>query len=471
MNNHTINDTICALSTAPGVGAIAVIRVSGSKAISIADKVFSKSLKKAKSHTAHFGRIIDDARLVDEVVVVLFKGPESFTGEDTVEFSCHGSVFIQSEILRLLREEGCRMAKPGEFTMRAFLNQKMDLSQAEAVADLIAAESSGAHQLAMHQMRGGFSKEIGVLREKLIHFASLIELELDFAEEDVEFADRDAFNELLDELQVLLTKLIDSFQAGNVIKNGVPVAIVGAPNQGKSTLLNALLKEERAIVSEIAGTTRDTIEDELVVDGLRFRFIDTAGLRETKDHIESLGIERAMDKARGANIILLLIDAGLIINPEELKAHIDGFLKDLDTAAARVILVANKVDRRVDEWETLQPALDVIVNGYEQIQSGVLISALDGTNMEGLQSELSHQVNLGVNIGQDVIVSNARHHEALSNALESLVLVKKGLNTGITGDFLASDIRKSLHHLGEITGQITTDDLLGNIFGKFCIGK
>lgn len=471
MHSAPHTDTITALSTAPGVGAIAVIRVSGPEALGITERVFSKSLREVESHTAHFGRVKDGERTVDEVVAVVFKGPHSFTGEDTVEISCHGSMFIQSEILRLLREEGCRMAQPGEFTMRAFLNQKMDLSQAEAVADLIAAESSGAHQLAMHQMRGGFSREIGELREKLIHFASLIELELDFAEEDVEFADRDAFNELLDELQVLLKKLINSFQAGNVIKNGVPVAIVGAPNQGKSTLLNALLKEERAIVSEIAGTTRDTIEDELVVDGIRFRFIDTAGLRETEDSIESIGIARAMAKAREANIILLLIDAGLIVNEPELKSHIESFLSDLDTASARVILTANKVDRRVDEWETLQPALDAVVNSYEQIQSGVLISALDGTNVEALQEELSRQVNLGVNVGQDVIVSNARHHEALTHALESLVQVQQGLNTGITGDFLASDIRKALHHLGEITGQITTDDLLGNIFGKFCIGK
>ena len=468
MINMADKSCICAISTAPGMGAIAVIRVSGEGSIALVDGIFSGKLRETKSHTAVFGRILDQGKTLDEVLATLFHGPNSFTGEDTVEIACHGSNFIQQELLRLLLAAGCRMAEAGEFTLRAFMNGKMDLSQAEAVADLISSESAGSHALAMHQMRGGFSKEIGDLRERLIHFASLIELELDFAEEDVEFADRQDLVELIDEIKVKLKHLIDSFAAGNVIKNGVPVAILGAPNRGKSTLLNVLLNEERAIVSAIAGTTRDTIEDEITIEGLRFRFIDTAGIRVTQDEIEHEGINRALAKGKQAKLGLFLLDA---TTPEDWKTECQNFLEQMGEEGPQVLLLVNKVDQFKGDWQDLQATLDGVVNSFDRIAAGILISALNKTNIDALKQTLLDLVALGDLNSSSTIVTNVRHYEALRLANESLSEVLSGLSNGITGDFLAIDIRRALHQLGSITGEITTDDLLGNIFGKFCIGK
>lgn len=410
-----------------------------------------------------YGRIFDGNEVVDEVVLTLFKAPASFNGEDTVEFSCHGSPYILERVLGLLLKKGARIAEPGEFTLRAFLNGKMDLSQAEAVADLIASRSKASHKLAMHQMRGGFSREIDALRERLIHFASMIELELDFAEEDVEFADRDDLKSLVDELCEILRKLIDSFATGNVLKNGVPVAITGAPNQGKSTLLNALLNEERAIVSEIAGTTRDAIEDEITIGGVRFRFIDTAGIRETSDTIESMGISKALEKARTASVVLYLVDAAETTR-EEVNKFVAAFRTQLGEGAHRLIVVANKMDKAKGSEAEIR-------NKFSDFNDVVYLSALKKENLDALQQKLLEGVNAGAIEHGELMVTNARHHRALSQALEALADVRRGLDENITGDFLAIDIRKALHHLGEITGKITTDDLLGNIFSKFCIGK
>ena len=448
-----IKDTICALSTASGVGAIAVIRVSGESALQCVNTVFSKDLTSAKSHTAHFGKILDGERIIDEVLLTLLKGEKSFTGETTIEISCHGSPYIQKEVLNLLLRQDIRLAKPGEFTMRAFYNGKMDLSQAEAVADLIASESEEAHKLAMHQMRGGFSKDINGLREKLVNFASLIELELDFSEEDVEFADRQDLKDLVDEISEVTTNLSDSFSTGNVVKNGVPVAIIGAPNMGKSTLLNALLNENRAIVSEIAGTTRDTVEDTAIVDGIQFRFIDTAGIRETEDTIESMGIARSWEKAREARIVLCLFESSQYSESkiEELQSEFDA-----QASKAHLIFVANKSD-----------ISSVKITNSARLIS---ISAKEGNGISKLKEQLASLIKSGLASG-NTIVTNSRHYGALVNAGNSLSDVRAGLDSNITGDFLAIDIRKALHHLGEITGEITTDDLLGNIFSKFCIGK
>ncbi len=437
------------------MGAIAVIRVSGKEAFAVVGKLFSKTVANLPSHTVHYGTIKDGSRIVDEVVATIFKGPNSFTGEDVVEISCHGSVFIQQQIIQLLLDAGCRMANAGEFTMRAFFNGKMDLSQAEAVADLIASNSEAAHQLAMHQMRGGFSKEINHLRQELINFASLIELELDFSEEDVEFADRSDLKTLVEQIQVIIKRLVDSFAVGNVIKNGIPVAIVGVPNVGKSTLLNALLNEERAIVSDIAGTTRDTIEDELIIEGIAFRFIDTAGLRDTTDTIESMGIERTYEKANEAAIILYMADMSTE-KPDAVEKAITTFRNKLD-GHQQLIPVYNKAD--------------IGEKGFEPPVEGITISAKAGTGIETLKEQLVSFVDSGALQSNDTIVTNARHYEALSKAFASLNNVLTGLDANITGDFLAIDIRQALHHLGEITGEITTDDLLGNIFSKFCIGK
>jgi tRNA modification GTPase len=456
-------DTICAPATAPGQGAIAVIRLSGEQAIEIADKIFlgKKKLSHLKTHSLAFGSILEKDRIVDEVLISVFKAPYSFTGENTVEISCHGSVFIQQKILQMLINEGARPAQPGEFTLRAYLNKKMDLSQAEAVADLVASDSEAAHTIAMHQMRGGFSKELNELREKLIHFASLIELELDFAEEDVEFADRAQFRKLIEEIQIKLHKLIDSFSVGNVIKTGIPVAIAGEPNVGKSTLLNALLNEERAIVSDIPGTTRDTVEDEITIDGINFRFIDTAGIRETVDTIESIGISKTYEAIKKAGAVIYMFDAEkdspdtVLKNAEEIKLR----MKD---SATRFILVANKADKT---------DVEVLKGKFGAQEKPIFISAKEKGNLKELTDRLSSMVNKGfLNSGQ-TIVSNARHYEALKKASMALDSVTEGMNNGITGDFLAIDIRKALHHLGEITGSITTDDLLDNIFSKFCIGK
>lgn len=454
-------DTICALSTAPGMGAIAVIRLSGPDSIRVLNTVFSKDVSGAQGYSLHYGAIAEGEEAIDDVVVSIFRAPKSFTGEDVVEVSCHGSEYIQSRLLHLFVSNGCRTAEPGEFTMRAFSNGKMDLSQAEAVADLVASSSAAAHRLAMNQMRGNFSKKINQLREELIHFASMIELELDFSEEDVEFANRDELKGLVEKINLIVGDLMESFAMGNAIKNGVPVAILGAPNMGKSTLLNALLDDDRAIVSEIAGTTRDTIEDETTIGGVRFRFIDTAGIRETEDEIETIGISRAFEKAGKASIVLYLVDA--------MESHVDEIAPALLEIRNKIgeeqdlILVANKVDKARDP--------DEIRKKFASIPETEVISATDGVGLEDLRQRLVKASKAILTEGSDVVVSNVRHYEALAKTKESLEAVLNGLEAGITGDFLAIDIRRALLHLGEITGEITTDDLLGNIFSKFCIGK
>ena len=457
-----VPETICALSTPNGIGAIAMIRLSGSESFAIMQKVFRKDLSQKESHTAHFGLIKDGDKLVDEVVAVIYKNPKSFTGEDMIEISCHASPYIVQEILRLLLKNGCRMAREGEFSLRAYLNGKVDLSQAEAIADLIASENKASHDMAMNQMRGGFAKVIDGLREELIHFASMIELELDFGEEDVEFADRTELVKLVDKILVEIRRLSGSFALGNVLKNGVPVSIVGEPNVGKSTLLNQFLNEDRAIVSNIAGTTRDVIEDTVTYNGIEFRFIDTAGIRETTDEIESIGIEKAFEKVKQASIILYMIDA----------AHTDLNYANSELAKVRqamgegkeLIVVINKVDtvEKVD-LASFQKALN-----HEQI---VLLSAKESTGLEDLKEILVQYVQKQGNVTGQVIVSNARHYEALNQADEALERVKYSLSNAIPTDLVAMDIRQCLHHLGDITGNINTEDLLDSIFSNFCIGK
>lgn len=469
-----LNDTIVALATPSGAGAIAVIRVSGPEAMNIVSPLFiaksKKELKKQATHTLHLGNIIDGARIIDEVLVSIFQGPKSYTGEHTIEISCHGSQYIQQEIIQLLIRNGCRSAEAGEFTLRAFLNGKMDLSQAEAVADLISSENSASHQIAMQQMRGGFSNEIQKLRQELLNFASLIELELDFAEEDVEFANRDEFQDLVTRIQQVLKKLIDSFAVGNVLKNGIPVAIVGEPNVGKSTLLNALLNEERAIVSEIAGTTRDTIEDEISIGGIGFRFIDTAGIRETQDVIEGLGIKKTFEKISQAQVVIYLLSA------DKFKIQNSKFQVELQKIHNQfpqkpLLIIVNKVDTlEPTELEKLQQELEVISRGVEKSQY-LLLSAKTGMGVEELQEKLLQFVNTGELRNNNTIVTNSRHYNALLSALEEINKVQQGLNDNLSGDLMAIDIRQALYHFGEITGEITNDDLLGNIFANFCIGK
>ena len=448
-----IQDTICAVATASGIGAISIIRLSGPNAISICDSVFiTKSLEEQKSHTIHFGTIRSDSNIIDEVLVSIFKNPHSYTGEDVIEVSCHGSSYIQNQLLHLFLEKGARMAQAGEFTLRAFINGKMDLSQAEAVADLISSNSEAAHKVALHQMRGGFSNELKELREELVNFASLIELELDFSEEDVEFADRDQFNNLLQKIKSSLMRLVDTFAVGNAIKNGIPVTILGAPNVGKSTLLNALLNEDRAIVSEIAGTTRDTIEDDLIINGIHFRFIDTAGIRETRDQVEEIGIQKAMEKAKQAQIVLYLMDANSNLNYQlkkikELKSGFEG----------KLVVVVNKIDQNPDAKKHFNDAL--------------FISAKQREGLDILTNTLLSFVNTGALSNNQTIVSNSRHVDALNKSLNQIIKTIEGLNNGVSGDFLAMDIRQALHHLGSITGEISSDDLLDNIFSNFCIGK
>jgi tRNA modification GTPase len=462
-------DTICALSTPSGSGAIGVIRLSGPEAISIAQAVFEgKELEKQKGQSLHFGKIKEEDKVIDEVMLSLFKAPHSYTGEDVVEISCHGSAFILSEVMKLLTEKGARIANPGEYTMRAFGNGKMDLAQAEAVADLIASESKAAHQLAMNQMRGGFSKKIQELREELIHFTSMIELELDFAEEDVEFADRDDLKELVDRILSILSRLIDSFATGNVMKNGIPVAIVGQPNVGKSTLLNALLNEEKAIVSEIAGTTRDSIEDEVKIGGISFRFIDTAGIRETEDVVENIGIKRTFEMVDKAMIVLYLVDA-IQANAEQVKRMIQEIEAKIDGKDKQLIVLANKIDQGNFDLAHIPSE---IAAKFPEGTDPIYLSALKKYQLEELSAKLEKIAKETLSSANQVTVSNARHHQALKKAQESLIRVREGLDENITGDFLAMDIRQSLHFLGEITGTIEIDrDILGHIFSSFCIGK
>ncbi len=453
-------DTIVALATPSGAGAIAIIRLSGKKAITIATEIFNsisgKELLKQKSHTVHLGNIVDGIRIIDEVLATVFKNPNSYTGENVVEFSCHGSSYIQQEIIQLLLRKGCRMATAGEFTLQAFLNGKMDLSQAEAVADLIASDSKASHQLAIQQMRGGFSTEIEELRIQLLNFASLIELELDFSEEDVEFANREEFQKLIKKITTLLKKLIDSFATGNVLKNGIPVAIVGRPNSGKSTLLNSLLNEERAIVSNIAGTTRDTIEDEITIGGIRFRFIDTAGLRETTDEIEKIGVERALEKLEKSAIYIYLFDS-TDMSVLEVKKELDSF-----TTTSKQLIVANKIDKASKE------ELFAINNSNLPF---LTISAKSKDSLDVLSNSLLDIAGIEALDSNQLMLTNSRHYDVLIKSLEEISKVQEGIDNHLTGDLLAIDLRQALYFLGEITGKVSNDDLLGNIFANFCIGK
>ena len=467
MENRTSgisNDTIIALATPYGMGAIAVIRLSGDKAIDLVSGFFEsrrkgKVLSRQRSHTVHLGLIREGERILDEALVTVFRAPHSYTGENVVEISCHGSTYIQQEILNLFLQHGARHADAGEFTLRAFLNGKMDLSQAEAVADVIASDSQASHDIALQQMRGGFSSEIAALRDQLVHFASMIELELDFVEEDVEFADRAQFQELIHKIRQVVKRLIDSFALGNVLKNGIPVAIVGEPNVGKSTLLNTLLNEEKAIVSDIAGTTRDAIEDEMILNGVSYRFIDTAGIRETSDVVESIGIQKTFENIEKAQLVLQLID-GEKIDPEK----VEGEAKVLHEKYPdkKILTLVNKSDRISKEGR---------VALMEKHPEWLLISAKTKEGIEHLLKHLTDLVNTGALSNQQTVVSNSRHFEALSKAMEALNEVQKGMDQDLSSDLLAIDIRQALYHLGEITGEISSDDLLGNIFANFCIGK
>ncbi len=464
-NNPLIKDTICAVATAPGSGAIAIIRMSGKESLKVLWNVFQPLNKKVtnktmESHKLYFGSITDNGNEIDEVLVSWFKAPHSYTGEDSVEISCHGSIYIQQKIIELLVRHGVRMAEAGEFTKRAFLNGKMDLSQAEAVADLIASQSKMMHKVALNQMRGGFSHKISELREKLLKFASLIELELDFSEEDVEFANRQELFILLTELKNELSHLINSFQYGNVIKHGIPVAIIGKPNTGKSTLLNALLNEEKAIVSDIPGTTRDAIEDTIVIEGYTFRFIDTAGLRKSNDKVENIGIGRTYDKIEQATLILYVCDISAA-SENTLNEILNDFKTHIQDENKHFILVGNKIDRMEEIPPHLKELLDL---------DTVFVSAKRKENIHLLAETLVEKVKNN-NLHDDVIVTNTRHYEALSSALESITQVETGLQNDLPGDLVAIDLRQALHHLGTVTGQITTNEILGSIFSKFCIGK
>lgn len=460
--------TITAISTAPGVGGIAVIRVSGTEAIQHCSAIFrarrkSVQLAEQAANTIVYGSITDSANeVVDDVLLSVFRAPHSFTGEDVIEIACHGSVYIQQRILQLLIEQGCVLAQPGEFTQRAFLNGKMDLSQAEAVADLIASGSAASHRMALNQMRGGFSSELMKLRGQLLDFVSLVELELDFSEEDVEFADRTQLKDLATGIEQLITRLADSFRVGNALKNGIPVALVGETNVGKSTLLNVLLNEEKAIVSDIHGTTRDVIEDAVNISGITFRFIDTAGIRDTKDKIESMGIERTYQKIEQATIVLWILDC------TQLSEHIEWLTDKIEQRAVgkKIILVFNKIDKIAEEER------EVLNQLFEQFEGErIYISAKNRLNTDELEKALVKAAQLPeINTG-DVVVSNIRHFQALQKALFSIQRVSEGLESGISGDFLSQDIRECMHFLGEITGQISNEEILGNIFGKFCIGK
>ena len=461
-----MNDIICAVSTPPGMGAIAVIRLSGEGSIAVTDTLFvspsGKKLAGAKANTVLFGQIVFNNEVTDEVLVTVFRAPHSFTGEESVEISCHGSVYIQQKIVEALIARGVRLAQPGEFTRRAFGNGKFDLSQAEAVADLIASASQASHRVAMNQMRGGFAGKLAELRDKLLQFVSLVELELDFPEEDVEFANRQKLYELTEEIEREIDKLARSFQLGNAIKNGIPVAIIGETNAGKSTLLNTLLNEEKAIVSDIHGTTRDVIEDTVNISGVSFRFIDTAGIRHTTDTIETMGIERTFQKIGQASIVLWMID--LTTPVEKIESLAESIVPKL--ADKHVLLLFNKADLLPDaervEKEHILPELKA---------ERLFISAKKQQNTDVLQQLLLKAAAIPQIGEHDVIVTNLRHYEALVKALEAVRRVKEGLEIGISSDFISQDIRECMFYLGEITGQISTDEILGNIFSKFCIGK
>lgn len=460
------NNIIAAISTPAGIGGIAIIRLSGNGCIELVDAVFksfkAKKLAEAKAYTVHFGSIIKENVVLDDVLVSVFRNPHSFTGEDIIEISCHGSIYIQQNILQLLISKGASLAQPGEFTQRAFLNGKMDLSQAESVADLIASSSAATHRLAMNQMRGGFSNKLIELRTELLNFTSLIELELDFSEEDVEFANRDHLKEAAHQIESHIKKLADSFSIGNAVKSGIPVAIIGETNAGKSTLLNLLLHEEKAIVSDIHGTTRDVIEDTINIQGLTFRLIDTAGIRDTHDEIESLGIERTFKKIEQANIVLWVADC------ETINEHIEELSQKILPVVGyrKLILIFNKVDIISAERKAEKEKLLL-----DKIPERVFISAKyeQGTNL--LEDLLVKTANIPEISEQDIIVTNVRHYEALQNALVAIKRVSEGLDLKISGDFLSQDIRECMYYLGEITGKISTDEILGNIFSKFCIGK
>ena len=460
-------DTICAISTAPGSGGVAVVRVSGERAISICDKIFAskvkgKTLSNQKPYTLRYGSIVDNGEIIDDVLTAVFHAPNSFTGENTVEINCHGSVYIQQKILQLLIENGCRSALPGEYTQRAFLNGKMDLSQAEAVADLIASSSAGMHKLALNQMRGGFSNELIKLRTQLLDFTSLIELELDFSEEDVEFADRSNLKALANKIEQIICKLADSFSVGNAIKNGIPVAIIGETNAGKSTLLNQFLGEEKAIVSDIHGTTRDVVEDTINIEGVTFRFIDTAGIRETNDTIEGIGIERSFQKLEQATIVLWIID---LTSPDKQTKDLAEIILP-KAEGKQTILIFNKADLLTKEQLEHKQALLSDVTA-----SRIYISAKTEDSTDKIKRELLQSSSLPDHTKNDIIITNIRHYEALKKAQSAIKRVSEGIDNNISGDFLSQDIRECIHFLGEITGQITDSDILKNIFAKFCIGK
>lgn len=460
--NH---DTICALATANGIGAIGIIRISGNDAIPVSSKIFDgKNLEKAQSHTVHYGFIKDGDEVIDEVMISVFKAPKTFTAEDSVEISFHGSPHIAKKILEVLIKNGARMAKAGEFTMRAFMNGRIDLSQAESIADLIASENEASRKVALNQLKGGITNEISFLRTDLLNFVSLIELELDFAEEDVEFADRTALNQLLDKIEAKLNSLIESFQYGNAIKNGTAVAIIGKPNAGKSTLLNALLKEERAIVSNIAGTTRDTIEEILHIKGHAFRLIDTAGLRETADEIEAIGVKKAKEKVENANILVYLADAATENFSEDIE-----MIKSLQRDDLKLIICATKIDEvSPSQYELVE---NVFRKEISQDFDFITISAVENQNMQDLKDELSSYVEHLKSEESNVVITNQRHFEALGKSLDAVNKVKEAITFQISTELLAYELRNALEHLGEISGEVTNDEVLGNIFSKFCIGK
>ena len=450
MNLLKIDDTICAIATGGNESAIAVIRVTGNNAIKFTNSIFSKNLINVSSHSIHYGDIIENNEIIDEVLVSVFKKNNSFTGEETTEISCHGSIYIQEKIIQSLVSSGCRLAKPGEFSMRAFKNGKIDLSQAESIADLISSKSKAEQQVAIQQLKGGVSNQLKILRTQLIDFASLIELELDFSEEDVEFADRNKLKNLLYDIKNEIELLIDSFKTGNAIKNGVPVTIIGSPNAGKSTLLNSLLNEDKAIVSEIAGTTRDIVEDKLIIKGIMFRFIDTAGIRKTDNKIENIGIDKAIEKMNKSNIIIQLIDS-----TDNVDKQIKKLNKLSNNSIASKIIAINKID----------------IKNNTSVDKAIYLSAKKNIGIDTLKEKLIELSSINKLSNQTTIITNTRHLQELKNTREEVNLIISALDNNISSEFMASNIREALNHLGSITGEITNDTLLKNIFSKFCIGK